>query len=325
MLTLSIDSRNFARFIYYFKNCSLYLCPDVFFRARSHTLIEQIPSAWHPVLRDRLTYYHPIDTPFDPGPGAAPFKLFATPGGTAYQFDLFNGIRYFDRALNISCAFGDIIETPPYPTLVKSRPIKAANGNAILLKLNAVRHFYFVRDRLRFAEKQDRLVWRGRAAQPNRKAFLKHWYDHPRCDIGHYHPHHRDVPWIRQRKSVAQQLQYKFILAIEGNDVASSLKWTLSSNSLCFMARPRYETWFMEGRLKPDKHYVLLRDDYTDLEEKMDHYLAYPDEAEAIIQAAHEWVNPFRNARMERIMAILVLWKYFHLTGQCEPPPVLDS
>ena len=46
-------------------------------------------------------------------------------------------------------------------------------------------------------------------------------------------------------------LNYKFILAIEGYDVATNLKWIMSSNSLAVMPRPTYATWFMEGTLIP--------------------------------------------------------------------------
>ena len=35
------------------------------------------------------------------------------------------------------------------------------------------------------------------------------------------------------------------------------------------MTPPRFETWFMEGRLVPDVHYVALAEDYSDLEAKL--------------------------------------------------------
>ena len=42
----------------------------------------------------------------------------------------------------------------------------------------------------------------------------------------------------------------------------------MSSNSLCFMPKPKYETWFMEGKLIPNHHYVLIEDDYSNLLEQ---------------------------------------------------------
>jgi spore maturation protein CgeB len=82
------------------------------------------------------------------------------------------------------------------------------------------------------------------------------------------------------------------------------------------MPRPKYETWFMEGTLIPDHHYVCIKDDYSDLEEKLNYYIEHPDEAQRIIDNAHEFVAQFRNKRREKIISLLVLDKYFRKTGQ---------
>ncbi len=274
-------------------------------------------------LRDRLDYYNGLHAPFTLKPTVQPFRLRLSQGHSNYQFDLHDVLRYFPPTHRLAYAFGDIAQTPAVPTICKSRPIESDQRNAILLRLNALRHFDFVRDQRAYMDKRDMLVWRGRACQPHRKAFLERFHAHPRCDVGHYHQRHQDVPWTRPGLTIGQQLDYKFILAIEGNDVASSLKWTLSSNSLCFMTRPRFETWFMEGRLVAGRHYVQLRDDYSDLDDKLDFYLAHPEAANAIIREANRWVDRFRDPRHERLLGLLVVWRYFHLSGQCGPPPVL--
>ena len=56
-------------------------------------------------------------------------------------------------------------------------------------------------------------------------------------------------------------------MSLEGIDVATNLKWIMSSNSLCFSPKLRYETWFMEGKLVPGVHFVEVRDDFDDLAE----------------------------------------------------------
>ena len=48
---------------------------------------------------------------------------------------------------------------------------------------------------------------------------------------------------------ISKQLCYKFIFCIEGADTATNIKWVMSSNSLCVMPKPKYETWFMEGKI----------------------------------------------------------------------------
>ena len=90
----------------------------------------------------------------------------------------------------------------------------------------------------------------------------------------------------------------------------------MSSNSIAVMPRPLFETWFMEGRLIPNYHYIEVKPDFSDLLERMDYYSAHPEEAEAIIKHAHEYVDQFRNSRRERLISLLVLKKYFMGIGQ---------
>jgi len=124
------------------------------------------------------------------------------------------------------------------------------------------------------------------------------------------------VPWQKPKMSLAKQLQYKFILCIEGNDVASNLKWVMSSNSIAFMVKPTYETWFMEGTLVPNHHYVLLKDDYSDLEEKIEYYSTHIDEALTIVKNANDYVTQFKDKKREDLISLLVLKKYFEKSGQ---------
>jgi len=90
----------------------------------------------------------------------------------------------------------------------------------------------------------------------------------------------------------------------------------MSSNSLAVMPLPIYETWFMEGTLIPNYHYVLIKDDYSDLEERLNYYINHTDEAQKIIDNAHEYVKQFRNKKQEDLISLLVLKKYFEKTGQ---------
>ena len=51
---------------------------------------------------------------------------------------------------------------------------------------------------------------------------------------------------------------HRYHLSLEGNDVATDLKWKLASGSLVLMPPPTKEGWLMEGRLQPWIHYVPL-------------------------------------------------------------------
>jgi len=292
--------------------------PDAWYRRQCPRLLAGMSDAVEQRLRDRVDYYYKVAGPFHLPDGIRPFRLSLTQGRSNYYFDLHEYARYFDPSFRLGYIFGDNTSVPPCPTLVKSRPIVDGNAHAVLFNLNKIRHFVFTDDRSEYEGKLDKVVWRGRAFQPQRKEFLRRFHDHPRCDVGHHHRKHQDVPWIKPRLTIAEQLRYKFILAIEGNDVASNLKWIMSSNSLCFMPPPRHETWFMEGRLEPGRQVVVIREDFGDLEEKMDYYLAHPAEARSVIREARAWVNGFRDAETERLASLMVLWKYFHDSGQLD-------
>ena len=70
--------------------------------------------------------------------------------------------------------------------------------------------------------------------------------------------------------TMEDQLKYKYIFMLEGNDVATGLKWQLLSNSVVFMARPTCVSFAMEDTLVPFVHYVPLKDDYSNLEEMIE-------------------------------------------------------
>ncbi len=69
----------------------------------------------------------------------------------------------------------------------------------------------------------------------------------------------------RSFTSMADQLEFKYILSLEGNDVATGLKWMLTSNSVVFMSRPTTVSFLIEDELVPFGDYVPLEDDYSDL------------------------------------------------------------
>jgi hypothetical protein len=92
----------------------------------------------------------------------------------------------------------------------------------------------------------------------------------------------------------------------------------MSSQSLAVMPLPKYETWFMEAKLIPDYHYLLIKDDYSDLDERMEYYINHPEKALEIIRNAHIYIEQFRMRRREDLILLLVLEKYFYRTNQAE-------
>ena len=229
-----------------------------------------------------------------------------------YFLDTMEYARAFDNNNKWNLLEGDIVYVEDIPTIVKSRPLSENNSNSVLLKMDKVRHFIFIKDNISFADKEDKAIFRGKIAGKDiRLNFFEQYFGNPRFDI-------RTIDlikpeWKGEKISIYDHLRYKYVMALEGNDVASNLKWIMSSNSIAIMPQPTCETWFMEGTLKPDYHYIEVKPDLSDLEEKMDYYSAHPEEAQKIIEHAHEYVKQFKDKKREEIISFLVLDKYFNL------------
>jgi hypothetical protein len=67
----------------------------------------------------------------------------------------------------------------------------------------------------------------------------------------------------------------------------------------------------MEGLLIPNYHYVLLKDDYSDLEEKVRYYSENIEEANSIIKNGQEYLHQFKDDKREDLISLLVVKKYF--------------
>ncbi|MGP9765130.1 glycosyl transferase family 90 [Halomonas sp. AOP13-D3-9] len=278
--------------------------------------LERLSKAEQQQLLLRVNYCNQLEKNVELPEEAISLSSFKREKSGTYYLDLLSVLRYFPPELRFCHRFGDVTTVPDAPTLVKSRPINESNQNSILLKLNRVRHYYTVKDPYHYDDKLDLVVWRGSCHQEHRRQFIRDFYDHPLCNVGDIHKNAHGQPWHRHFMSVLEQLKYKFVLSIEGKDVATNLKWIMASNSLCFMRRPRFETWFMEGTLLPDYHYVQLKDDYSDLEEKVTYYRENPAAAKKIIANANRYFAQFMNTDQERMIGLLVMQKYFERTYQ---------
>lgn len=321
-LPLLQHPRKNSKLAFYLRALLARAVPDSYFRSSRDKLLRDIPDAELEDVWQRVEYYNKLSREFDARHGQCMRQLNSRQQ-SAYYCDLRALARYFPAQARFHHEFGDVIQVPEQPCLLKSRPIAGDNQHAVLLKLNQVRHYVFVNDPWAFHQKADTAVWRGKAKPGHHRSLLvQDWFRHPRCDIGQSNrvPIGDNPQKQKPRLSLAQQLRHKFVISAEGNDVATNLKWILSSNSLCLMRRPRYETWFMEGQLQAGVHYVQLRDDFADLEEKMEYYSCHPDEALAILRNARQWVMQFRNEKRERQIGLLVLQKYLQLAGALPEP-----
>ena len=261
-----------------------------------------------------VNYYCKINEPFilEGGSTLNELNLFKNSG---YSYDLYRILYPFKNNLKFRHIFGDVTKVPRSPTFVKSRPICKDNQNAVLLPLDSNRHYKFVEDKKSFLSKKNKIVWRGAAYQKHRLEFLESCSRLPFLDAGNTsNSKEQKLKYVKKKMSIKEQLDSKFVISLEGNDVATSLKWIMSSNSVCIMPKPKFETWFMEGILQPNIHYVQIKDDYSNLEEQFLKYLNAPDECLKIISNANIHADKYRSKHTRLMLARMVCSKLFNLT-----------
>ena len=269
----------------------------------------------------RVLYYNRISGNFRPETDFMRIgDLKKIKSSSMYKHDAWRTTRWFSQDLLWKADFQDVNWICDEPTVTKSRPISEDNSNNIILKLDRCRHFNFIRDPYDFREKSPRGIFMadiGDVGKMNRVEFMKVWFGSDICDCGSI----RNLPglpdeWLKPKMKIRDMLKYRYILALEGNDVATNLKWAMSSNSIAVMPKPTCETWFMEKTLVPDFHYIEIKPDFSDLEEKLGYYSSHPEKAEAIIGNAHTYIRQFLDTERENMIEYLVLKQYFLDSGQ---------
>lgn len=310
----------------YYVNCYLReFVPAAFYRSRREQILRKL--AIRPdreYILQRVNYYCKLtaESVFDKErweQKAVAIQNQPMTNQSAYYHDAMEFAMYFDGSLKWILESGDREFVAPVPTVLKNRPIVDDNANSVLLKLDKNRHFLFVNDRKQWSYKKNATIYRGDLGprKQNRTVFMNMFgngqsemVDAASTNVVEEHPE-----WHKEKMTIGEHLDYKFIMSLEGNDVASNLKWVMSSNSIAVTPRLTQETWFMEGQLVPNYHFIEVKEDFSDLEERLQYYIDHPGEAEAIIRHAHEYVNQFRDKERENLISLLVLKKYFEITN----------
>ena len=307
--------------IYYLCNYVKLLIPDFIFRKRLKKKLSSISKYDLNYIKQRVNYYNRLKKKYDLPNELTSLKDFKIKNHhRTYFFDTYQYSRFFKKKFKLNMLFGDITHIPGLPSIVKSRPIDDENHNSVLMKLNKVRHFTYTNDKNKFEDKIDKLIGRSAISKKHKKRidFFKIYFNHPLCNLGAINKDTPHPEWLKNKISIEDHLKYKFIMCVEGVDVATNLKWVMSSNSIAVMPKPKIESWFMENKLIPNKHYIEIKEDYSDLESKLKFYLGNPNKCENIIKNANEYISQFKNKSRENLISLLVLEKYFYYTGQRE-------
>lgn len=312
---------------YYILNYLKLIIPDFFFRIRLNIKLKNLTNYDYDHVKLRVNYYNKLKKKIDLPKEIKNLSSFKIKNyHRTYFFDTYEYTRFFKKKFKINMLFGDIVHIPELPSIVKSRPISDKNENSILLKLNKVRHFTYTRDKNNFKEKKNMLIGRSAITKKHKKRieFFKKYFNNNLCDLGKINKNGVHDEWLKDKISIENHLKYKFVMCVEGVDVATNLKWVMSSNSIAVMPKPEIESWFMEKKLVPDFHYIEIKKDYSDLEEKLNFYINNLNKCLEIIKNANKYVSQFKNKEREDLISLLVLKKYFYYTNQIKEFSNLD-
>jgi hypothetical protein len=221
--------------------------------------------------------------------------------------------------------FCDVQQEVPILTFTKNR-WNSKNG-VILRSLEFGPHWsnvYVPQKDMDFEDKISKVVWRGSSTgQPshpgNRFTLVEKWFDSSFTDVGFSKicQGKDDFSKFEKEKcTVEDMLNFKYILSVKGNDKDAGLNWKLNSNSLVMMPKPIVTSWLMETQLVPDYHYILLKDDFSDLEEKFNWCEENPQKCKDIVKNANKYMKQFSNKKQESELETELVNKYFDIINK---------
>lgn len=233
---------------------------------------------------------------------------------------------------NVPYAFGDMNSALAEPVLTRCRPIRGKRrDNHVLLPLTRDRNINGPMEAARegdtpWRHKVDQAVWRGVSTgkwktSEGRLALVTRWANADGrsigCDVGitrFVQGRERDVALEKDYMGIPEQLRYKYILSVEGNDVASNLAWAMQSSSVVLMPKPKHETWLMQGLLKPGVHYVKVSKDFSDLPKVLDWCRKNDAKCRRISANATKWVKMFSDREKDSELAARVVRRFIRNT-----------
>jgi hypothetical protein len=229
-----------------------------------------------------------------------------------------NQNKYFDYSR------GDIQHKENMSILCKNRWI--GNIHSVILRcLDFDRHWFYIYNKpkdILFENKKNIAFWRGTTTgQPNRDGnrfkLVENWFNRTdNIDVGFSficQNKENYQKYVKGKCDISKFLEYKYIISVEGNDKDSGLNWKLNSNSLVLMPKPRVTSWLMETTLIPNYHYVLLKDDFTDLHQKIYWCNNNQNKCKEIIKNANIFMRQFTDNKKEEQLEIDIINKYFEI------------
>jgi len=115
----------------------------------------------------------------------------------------------------------------------------------------------------------------------NQRAYFKKMYDE-----GKFH----NIEYNTEYMSITSQLQYKYILDIDGySNTWDATIWKLYSGSVLLKTDSLWKQWYYD-KLSPWVHYVPIKNDFSDLNEKIQWCISNDEKCKEISKNARQFV-----------------------------------
>ena len=220
-------------------------------------------------------------------------------------------------------AEGDLRGRPDMAhALVKNR-VQGSTEGTIIRCMGERRHWDRVREYHNwkshdpsFVSKCPAVVWRGTTTGAaewcgSRFKLVEEWFDRtPEVDVGFsFICQGKDAfdKYVKGPMRPEDMVKYRYIVSARGNDKDSGLNWKLCTNSVVLMCPPETTSWLMESLLEPWVHYVPLRPDFTDLQERVRWCEGHLDACAKISENARTYMAQFMDEERERELENAVL------------------
>lgn len=251
------------------------------------------------------------------------------PGLRDYATDFTYFMKVVGADSPLPVQFGDKELPNSVPSGLVFKKARAINGKGILLKLKVGRHWHARDefDRCSWGAKRSEIVWRGQPTGHKNKGRPFAWSQNLRFRLVSKYYSSYNVgfsslgrkgdsecePYVREPLTIQEQLMYKYIISLQGNDVATNLKWILASNSVPIMPIPTVETWLLESQLKPYVHYVPISDDMEDLPAVLEWCQQNDEACRDIAESGRNYIRMFFDTANEAKIYTMIYDRYRHL------------
>lgn len=140
-------------------------------------------------------------------------------------------------------------------------------------------------DTIPFTDKKNEMLWVGHEGTNPIRALY--------CNLSKESAHFKCHKAENKILNLEDQFSYKYQIALDGQCCTwPGFVWRLRSNSVTFRPESTHDQWFHHG-LQENIHYVSVKPDLSDLEEKIAYFNKNPGKAMEIIKNAHKFVEEY--------------------------------